>query len=147
MYRINEGLIDIPDDWQDRSVNVIGSTITGAGVTMTITRDEIPMGMPFAEYVQGQARQARDALDGFVSAGPRDLLIDGRSAIEIECRWNAKQGRVHQIITTVQYGHRALVLTASVAGEMSDARLTEMRRIISSLQFEENNSNGMAQQG
>lgn len=55
MYRINEGLIDIPDDWQDRSVNVIGSTITGAGVTMTITRDEIPMGMPFAEYVQGQA--------------------------------------------------------------------------------------------
>ncbi|MBC9246832.1 DUF1795 domain-containing protein [Paracoccus sp. 11-3] len=137
MYRINEGSIDLPNDWQDRSINVIGSNISGPGITMTITRDDIPWGMAFAEYVDDQARQAAQALKDFKVVERRELTVNGHEAVEVECRWVAKQGPIHQIITTVQSGQRALVLTASVGGKMSNSQMAEMRRITSTLKLDQ----------
>lgn len=137
MYRINEGSIDLPNDWQDRSINVIGSNISGPGITMTITRDDIPWGMAFIEYVDDQARQAAQALKDFKVVERRELTVNGHDAIEVECRWVAKQGPIHQIITTVQNGQRALVLTASVGGKMSESQMAEMRRITSTLTLDQ----------
>ena len=49
----------------------------------------------------------------------------------------AKQGPIHQLITTVSAsGGRVLVLTASTGGEMSAAQQAEIRRIVSTLQLE-----------
>lgn len=137
MYRINEGSIDLPNDWQDRSINVIGSNISGPGITMTITRDDIPWGMAFIEYVDDQARQAAQALKDFKVVERRELTVNGHDAVEVECRWVAKQGPIHQIITTVQNGQRALVLTASVGGKMSESQMAEMRRITSTLTLDQ----------
>lgn len=137
MYRINEGSIDLPNDWQDRSINVIGSNISGPGITMTITRDDIPWGMAFIEYVDDQARQAAQALKDFKVVERRKLTVNGHDAVEVECRWVAKQGPIHQIITTVQNGQRALVLTASVGGKMSESQMAEMRRITSTLTLDQ----------
>ena len=136
MYRFNEGVIDLPNDWQDRSINVIGSNVTGPGITMTITRDDIPWGMGFGEYVDDQARQAAQALKNFNIVERRELSVNGRAAIEVECRWVANQGPIHQIITTVQNGQKALVMTASVGGSMSESQMTEMRRISSTLRLD-----------
>lgn len=137
MYRINEGSIDLPSDWQDRTINVVSSNPAGPGVSLTITRDDMPWGMAFVEYVEDQAKQAAQALKDFRIDARRELAISGAPAIEIECRWTAKQGAIHQLITTVSAaGGKVLVLTASVGGEMSAAQQAEMRRIVSTLQLD-----------
>ena len=136
MYRINEGTIVLPESWQDRTIIVVSSSLTGPGATLTITRDDMPWGMAFGEYVEDQGKQAAQALKNFEILGRRDLVIDQRAAIELECRWVAAQGRVHQLITTVQDGTRVLVLTASVGGEMSDNQKAEMRRVASTLRLD-----------
>lgn len=136
MYRINEGTIDLPESWQDRSINVISSSLTGPGATMTITRDDVPWGMAFGEYVDDQAKQAAQALKNFETLGRRDLVVDKSAAIEIECRWVAAQGKVHQLITTVQDEAKVLVLTASIGGEMSEGQKAEMRRIAQTLRLD-----------
>lgn len=137
MYRINEGSIDLPRDWQDRTINVVSSNPAGPGVSLTITRDDMPWGMAFPEYVEDQAKQAAQALKDFRIDARRELSVNGAPAIEIECRWTAKQGAIHQLITTVgAAGGKVLVLTASVGGEMSAAQQAEMRRIVSTLRLE-----------
>lgn len=136
MYQINEGTIDLPEAWHDRTINVVASSLTGPGATLTITRDEMPWGMGFGEYVDDQGKQAAQALKNFEVLGRRDLAIDKCAAVEIECRWVAAQGRVHQLITTVQDGQKVLVLTASVGGEMSDNQKAEMRRVVSTLRLD-----------
>lgn len=137
MYRINEGSIDLPREWQDRTINVVASNPSGVGVSMTITRDDLPWGMGFAEYVDDQAKQAGTALKDFRVIERREITVGGAPAVEIECRWVAKQGAIHQLITTVQHGRKVLVLTASAGGEMSRDQQTEMRRIVASLQLDQ----------
>lgn len=137
MYRINEGSIDLPPTWHDRTINVVASSTTGAGASLTITRDDIPWGMSFVEYVEDQANQAADALKKFEVLDKRELTVNGAPAYEIESRWVAKQGPIHQIITSVQAGQKVLILTASATGRMSDSQKTEMRRIVSTLQLDQ----------
>ncbi len=136
MYRINEGTIDLPRDWTDRSINVVASNPTGAGASLTITRDDMPWGMNFHDYVDDQAKQAAKALKNFEILGRREFEIGGNPATEIESRWVAKQGPVHQLITSVQSGRKVLILTASLGGEMSDGQKAEMRRIVATLRLE-----------
>ena len=136
MYRINEGTLDLPRDWADRSINVVASNPTGAGASLTITRDDMPWGMSFDEYVDEQTKQAAQALKNFEVIERRSLDLAGVPATEIESRWIAKQGPIHQLITTVQNGRRVLILTASLGGEMSESQKTEMRRIVATLRLE-----------
>ncbi|MBK4217702.1 DUF1795 domain-containing protein [Paracoccus caeni] len=133
MYRINEGFIDLPPTWHDRTINVVASSMAGSGASLTITRDDVPWGMDFVEYVKDQEAQAAKALKNFEVIDRRELQINGAAAYEIESTWVAKQGPIHQIITTVQMGQRALILTASTTGKMSDNQKAEMRRIVSTL--------------
>lgn len=136
MYRINEGTIDLPTNWHDRTINVVASTTTGAGASLTITRDDIPWGMSFPEYIEDQARQAAQALKKFEVIDRKEMQINGAPAYELESRWVAKQGPIHQIITSIQAGQKVLILTASVPGQMSDSQKAEMRRIVATLKLD-----------
>lgn len=136
MYQINEGVIDLPADWKDQSINILSASHLGEpGLSLTVTRDDIPWGMSFQEYVADQMEQAGASLQDFTVAEQRDITLHDHAAIQMECRWVAKQGPMHQIITTVQAGGRALVLTASMPGEMSATQRAEVQRIIGSLRL------------
>lgn len=138
MYRINEGSIDLPQGWHDRTINVVSSNLAGPGVSLTITRDDMAWGMGFGEYVADQAKQAAQALKDFRIAQQRELTVNGVPAVEVECHWSAKQGAIHQLITTVSAGGgKVLILTASVGGEMSPAQQAEMRRVVSTLRLDQ----------
>ena len=137
MYRINEGSIDLPAGWKDQTINIVASSGNGSipGLTFTITREEVPWGMKFSEYVAGEIDKARQALSEFTVHTRSDLTIGGRAAVEIEVTWKAKQSPMHQIITTVDAPAHAMVLTASMPGRMSDTQKAEVRRILATLTF------------
>ncbi len=138
MYVFNEGQIDFPSTWTDQTVNIISSTTTSEpGLSFSITRDDVPWGMEFSEYVTGEIEKASDALTDFTVHAQSALSVSGRDAVEMECTWTAKQGPMHQIITTVQGPSHALVFTASMPGKMSDNQKAEVRRILQSLQLSE----------
>lgn len=137
MYRMNEGSIDLPREWQDRTINVVSSGGGAApGLSLTITRDDVPYGMSFDEYVADQLGQAGKSLKDFSVVGQRGLSVNGAEAVEVDCTWVSRQGPIHQIITTVRNGRRALVLTASVGGRMTDGQRAEMQRIVGTLRLD-----------
>lgn len=135
MYQLNEGSIDLPSTWKDQSVNIISSE-GGANpsLSFTITREDIPWGMEFSEYVASEIEKASDALTDFEIQAQTSITVSGVEAVEIECTWKSNKGPMHQIITTVN-GPRALILTASQPGKMSDTQKNEVRRIAATLKL------------
>ena len=142
MFYFNEGSLDLPDSWQDQSVNLVSSNgPMEPGLTITITRDTIPWGMGFSEYVDDQIEQIQGTLDDFALSGRKPVVIGRAAGFELECTWKAKQGRIHQIITIVQIAeNRAMVLTASQPGNMSPTQASEVRRIVSTLNLQQRRS-------
>ncbi len=139
MFHFNEGSLDLPDSWNDQTINIVSSAgPMEVGLTITMTRDQIPWGMGFSEYVEDQISQVTDALNDFTLLGRKPVTLGRNAAYEIECRWKAKAGLMHQIITTVQLSDsRALVLTASHPGQMTAGQQTEVRRIVSTLNLQQ----------
>lgn len=138
MFVFNEGSIDLPESWQDQTVNLVSSGgPMEPGLTISITRDTIPWGMGFAEYVDDQISQIEGTLADFRLLGRKPVAIGRAAGFELECTWKAKQGRIHQIITIVQSAdNRAMVLTASQPGTMSPSQQAEVRRIVSTLNLQ-----------
>ena len=134
MYQINEGHFALPDAWHDRTVNVLASDNSPAAISLTITRDDIAWGVSFAEYIEDQLKRVETALPGFELLDSRILQIGGIPAHEIEYRWLRNENPVHLLTATLDLGRKALVVSASVAGQMSLGQKSEMRRIMASFQ-------------
>lgn len=133
MYHIQEGSIELPVEWKDQSINVLSASRVGEpGLSLTMTRDNIPWGMSFPEYVDDQLKQAEGALKDFTVIRRDELQVGGQPAHQLECSWVAKQGPMHQIITTVQNAAKVLVITVSNPGEISAQQRSEVQRIIAS---------------
>lgn len=135
MYRVNEGTFDLPATWLDRSVNILASDMTAFGISLTITRDNIPWGVSFAEYMNDQAEKAASGLTDFELIGRQDLFVDGMSAHEIEATWSRKGTPVHLLSTTLHLGPKAMIISSSVDNYMSEGQKAEMRRIIGTFRF------------
>lgn len=142
MYVFNEGTIDLPADWKDQTINIVSSaSAMQPGLTVSITRDSLPWGMGFTEYVDDQITQVEDGLEEFKLLGKRNLVLSRAAAYEIECAWQSKQGPMHQVITTVQLeDNKAIIVTASLPGKMTDSQLAEVRRIVSTLSLQSRRS-------
>ncbi|RNF34518.1 DcrB-related protein [Paracoccus methylarcula] len=132
MYRINEGMFDLPEGWRDRTVNVIASDNSPTQMALTITRDDRAWGVSFPEYLEDQMKRVSNALEGFELLGRREFHLSGLPAHEMEGRWMRSNTPVHMLSTIIDTGERALIFTASTDGQMSPGQKFEMRRIVES---------------
>ncbi|SEO03478.1 hypothetical protein SAMN04489859_10307 [Paracoccus alcaliphilus] len=137
MYLMNECSIELPEGWNDQSINVVSSNSAMApGLTLTVTRDNLPFGMSFQEYLDEQVEQVSKSMVDFTMMGRQNVRLDGTPVAEIECSWLAKDVRMHQLIYMLPSPDgRAMVITASMPGQMTPGQLAEVRRIVQTLKF------------
>lgn len=137
MFVMNECSIDLPLEWHDQSINVVSSNSPMApGLTVTVTRDDLPFGMKFDEYLEEQIDQVSKAMLDFKLLGRKTVLLDGVEAAELECNWLAKDVRMHQIIYMMPTPQgRAMVITASMPGSMTESQGNEIRRMVLTVKF------------
>ena len=64
MYTINEGHLDLPDNWKDESINVLSSGVEN-GISFAITRDKLPWGMKFSEYADKELSSISKSLNEY----------------------------------------------------------------------------------
>lgn len=136
MFHFDEGSMAIPDGWKDQTINIISSTGTSeAGLTFTITREEMPWGMQFDEYVDAELGKAAKALNEFTIIEKVPVQISGNPAHQVECTWMAKQGLMHQIITTISQRNKAIVVTASSPAKMSETQKKQLIATVNTFRF------------
>ncbi|SDB67953.1 hypothetical protein SAMN03159382_06071 [Pseudomonas sp. NFACC23-1] len=93
-YRIQEADLEIPDTWQDQSINIFKLPAVGPAkeASFVISRDTTQGDAPFAEYVDRQLKSAEQQLPGFKLVQRWDTVLHGHTATLLDYTWQ-REGR------------------------------------------------------
>ncbi|MGC5704385.1 DcrB-related protein [Pseudomonas sp. NFXW11] len=93
-YRIQEADLDIPDAWQDQSINIFKlPAVNGAQeASFVISRDRSQGDTPFADYVANQLNAAEQQLPEFKLIKRWDFDMHGHAAVLLDYSWK-REGR------------------------------------------------------
>lgn len=93
-YRIQEADLDIPDAWQDQSINIFKLPAMGGAkeASFVISRDAGQGEEAFADYVANQLKSAEQQLPGFKLVQTWDFVLHGHAATLLDYTWQ-REGR------------------------------------------------------
>lgn len=94
LYRLHEADLEIPDAWQDQSINIFKLPASGPAreASFVISRDASQGDAPFADYVARQLENAEKQLPGFKLHKRWDINIHGHAAVLLDYQWQ-REGR------------------------------------------------------
>lgn len=138
MYQMHEGTLALPVEWQDKTMNVFVSSATGTeGVSFVITRERMPWGMKFNEYVASEVGKVAKQVPDYAEVLNEDTTVSGHAARVHEYTWTNNHAPIQQRLTMVEYGQVVLMLTFTTPGTISESQRRLMQEMISSLTLRE----------
>lgn len=93
-YRIQEADLDIPDAWQDQSINIFKLPAVGGAqeASFVISRDPSQGDASFADYVARQLSGAEQQLPGFTLIKRWEFDMHGHASVLLDYSWK-REGR------------------------------------------------------
>ncbi len=116
-FAINEGMFQLPDGWEDRSVTAIsfpaGSNTPAASVT--VTRERIKdSGETLSSYVNSQLAKLAKTCAAFQLIRHAPAYLGGLPAELAEFRWKTPEKIVvRQLMVIAFWGSQSLVMTST----------------------------------
>ena len=94
LYRLQEADLDIPDSWQDQSINIFKLPAVGGAkeASFVISRDPSRGDTLFSDYVDGQLASAEQQLPGFSLIQRWNFLLHDHAAVLLDYSWQ-REGR------------------------------------------------------
>jgi len=128
LYQMQEGYLTLGEgDWQDRTVNMLAANhLPTKGTNLVITREALPNGVGFADYVQHQKTLIAKELNGFELLNDPPDIINEQPAHFLEFTWDNQGTAMHQMICVLHNKENVLNLTVSVPGAMDETSRTEL---------------------
>lgn len=116
-YHIAEGLLTVPEDWDDKTVNVFMKALpSGENASIVVTRDTLSE--PLEQYVGRTLRGLSQTLPRFSLLARHERAVGPLTGHELVLRWTREGSVIHQQQVYVEYFGRVLTftLTAPLAG-------------------------------
>jgi hypothetical protein len=94
LYRLQEADFEIPDTWQDQSINIFKLPAVGGAkeASFVISRDPSQGDTAFADYVARQLENAERQLPGFKLINRWDIVLHGHATALLDYTWQ-REGR------------------------------------------------------
>lgn len=138
MYHFNEGMIALPEEWQDVTINVLSEKKSeGSGLSFTIARDTPPWGMKFDEFAEQEIKRLQKQLPDFSEKERIELNINARDVKGAEFTWRSTHGKMHQIICFVDAVSIVLIFTATMQNELSAGQKETVLSLLQTLRLRE----------
>jgi hypothetical protein len=127
-YQMQEGYLTLGEgDWQDRSVNMLAANhLPVRGTNIVITREPLPLGVTFADYLVNQKTILSKELTGFRLLSENPDSVNEFPAHFLDITWHNQGTAMRQLILVVDLGATVLNLTATVPGEPDETTRTEL---------------------
>ena len=92
-YQINEGSFTVPEQAQDRSVNMLLLNFGPGGMTLVVTRDELPEGEGLDAFLSRQLRTLGSQVKNFKQQERTELSVGSAHlpALQVAISFKAKQ--------------------------------------------------------
>jgi hypothetical protein len=127
-YQIQEGYITLETgEWQDRSVNMLAANhLPNSGTNLVITREPLPLGVGFAEYLGNQKTLLSKELAQFKILADSPDTIEEMPAHFLEFSWDNQGTTMNQMVSIIHQNGCVLNLTATVPGTIDEATRTAL---------------------
>lgn len=94
-YTFNEGTIELPNQWQDQSMNVFVLP-DDTGINLVINRTPVPTGLSEEEYYQQVIHQFQHNLKNYREIAQEMISLDDKPAYLLEYQWQTAEGLMYQ---------------------------------------------------
>ena len=136
IYTTNEGYFTLHGNWQDQSMNVLMPVLSDIqGVNLVLTRDILPAGSLFSDYMSTQKKKFRQELPDFTLSLQQSCQIDDREAEYLEFSWKNQDVTVYQIALVIQNETQVISLTYTSPKQMPDDNKEQMRHALLQFRF------------
>lgn len=137
-YTMNDAMVDLPDDWEDKSVNVFATPLTDTfPVSLVINRDRMKPGQDVADFAEQRLDEMESMMKQFALLEKRQIDIAGTVALEAEFKWRSDAGLMHQRQFFIPRGQeRVLLVTVTAPRDLRDKQREQVDAIISSLRLD-----------
>lgn len=121
-YAINEGMFQIPDGWEDKTVTLLSYPAGSAkpAASVTVTRERLPGPPPTLKaYVDAQLEKLATALGSFHLLQRTQIELDGQPTECMEFTWKTpERAEVRQLMAVIFWGSYSLVLTTTAGTDV-----------------------------
>ncbi len=118
-FFINEGVFQIPDGWENKSVTALSFPIGAAkpDASLTVTRETIDASaLTLAKYVDAQLAKLAKVCVGFQLVQRAPTQIGGAPGELVEFTWKTPDSiEVRQLMGVIFHESQSLVITATAA--------------------------------
>jgi hypothetical protein len=113
VFHMDEGVLDIPAHWSDRTINVLMSSKgDSSDFSLVVSRDDLE-GREFRTYLAGQLKALSKQLPSFRLLGDEESTVGGLPALEARMTWSSDRGTMYQHQAYVPYYDKVLIFTAT----------------------------------
>lgn len=135
MQNIGEGSFSLPDGWHNATVNIFSASTEG-GLSLTITRDRLPLGLSLENYLAQQEANLPQQLAQFALLQRGQMQLAEQSAPWLEITWHSEQlGLIHQILMSSAQDAHILNFSATQTGMMSEMVRNKLMSMLASFRF------------
>lgn len=135
-YLINEGHFTLPGHWQDSSMNILTPALSAvAGANLVVTREILPDGAQFSDYLAVQKKKFRTELAEMAFTVEERCHVEERPAEYWEFSWNNKGVTIQQLLLVMQNGRQVLTLTYSSTQAQEEEERKAMRKALLNFRF------------
>jgi len=134
-YYINEGSFHIPEQAQDRSVNMLVLNHGPGGLTLVVTRDRLQEGEGLDGFLARQLRTLASQVKGFRQQDPVALAVGPAQlpALRVATSFKQNQASIHQLqMAVVLGGDAVLVMTLSCSSPLNAEQTAYAQQLLDS---------------
>jgi hypothetical protein len=134
-YQINEGSFTVPEQAQDRSVNMLLLNFGPGGMTLVVTRDELPEGEGLDAFLSRQLRTLGSQVKNFKQQERTELSVGSAQlpALQVAISFKQNNASVHQLTTVLALSDKAvLVLTVTCASPLTAEQAAAAQKMLDS---------------
>lgn len=134
-YHINEGRFTIPDQAQDRSVNMLILNHGPGGLTLVVTRDVVQQGEALEAFVQRQLRTLASQVKQFKQNDPVALEVGANRlrAVQVNASFKQNNATIHQQQTAILLDEKkVLVLTLTCSAPLTAEQSAYAQQLLDS---------------
>ena len=136
IYQMQEGYFTLEGEWQDRSVNMLAAQhLATKGANLVVTREALPSGLEFKEYISQQKNTLAKELAGFKLFGDSEETVEDLPAHILEFTWDNQGNAMYQMISVINVEDGVLNLTATLPGSPDEATREAMVVAMRSFRF------------
>lgn len=136
-YKASNFSLDVPDDWEDRSIISFVATVapTEFAPNVVITKEAVAEETSVEDYAHRQFAVTQSEVAGLTVIDQQNIIVEGNPAVQIIQKISAHGLNLQQLQTFVLAGEEIIIVTCTTTAASFHQHSARFQKIAQSLRL------------